>query len=180
MLQNFQKGHLDGRWLDSVSLMIRAWGVPFRVSTHPSQQPCVWRLWHQRLLFFGELFLCFRYPIRHGFAPGSLMVLNYEISLLSSSANLSDDGCSRSGTSRHPLSPSPSLRFPLWAALAVQRWMSMSPKDMWFQMSVDVTRTYLKFIQFKVSIPTAATFITFDGHAIICSPQEVLLSTSCK
>jgi hypothetical protein len=111
---------------------------------------------------------------------GFLMVLNYEISLLSSSANLSDDECSRSGTSRHPLSPSPSLRFPLWAALAVQRWMSMSPKDMWFQMSVDVTRTYLKFIQFKVSIPTAATFITFDGHAIICSPQEVLLSTSCK
>jgi len=58
------------------------------------------------------------------FAPGSLMVRNYELSLPSSSVNLSDDGCSQSGTSRHPLSPSPSLRFPLWAALAVKSWMS--------------------------------------------------------
>jgi hypothetical protein len=40
--------------------------------------------------------------------------------------------------------------------------------------------TYLKFIRFKVSIPTAATFITFSGRAIICSQQEEALLSSCK
>lgn len=54
------------------------------------------------------------------YCPGSLTVLNCETSLPPSSADPSDGGCSLSGTSRHPPSPSPSLRFRLWAALAVK------------------------------------------------------------
>jgi hypothetical protein len=40
----------------------------------------------------------------------------------------------------------------------------------------DLTGKYLKLIQLKICIPTAATFITFNGRAIICTKEESLLS----
>lgn len=85
-------------------------------------------------------------------APGSLMIVNYEISQPSSFLDLNGDGCYWSGTSDLPRSPSPSLQFPLWVALAVTngetlliRWVQVDCKlnnlDMIVQQSIRMAQT---------------------------------------
>jgi hypothetical protein len=40
---------------------------------------------------------------------------------------------------------------------------------------VDLTVKYLKFIQLKICIPTAAALITFNGCAIICTQGRAIV-----